>query len=92
VDFDEILYEGDGIEYYLDYILFNSVASTIPKWWTFKLLRLVLLLKRLVDLDEILYEDDDIEGDLDSILINPATSTIPKWWTFELLWWVQLLN
>jgi hypothetical protein len=34
VDLDEILYGGDGIEYYLDYILFNPVASTIPKWRT----------------------------------------------------------
>jgi hypothetical protein len=39
VDLDEILYRGDGIEYYLDYILFNPVASTIPKWRMFKLLR-----------------------------------------------------
>jgi hypothetical protein len=31
VDLDEILYGSDGIEYYLDYILFNPVASTIPK-------------------------------------------------------------
>jgi hypothetical protein len=61
VDFDEILYGGDGVEYYLDYILFNLVASTIPKWRTFKLLRWVLLLNQLVDLDEILYGDDDIE-------------------------------
>jgi hypothetical protein len=61
VDFDEILYGGDDIEYYLDYILFNLVASTIPKWRTFKLLRWVLLLNQLVDLDEILYGDDDIE-------------------------------
>jgi hypothetical protein len=59
---DEISYGGDGIEYYLDYILFNPIASTIPKWLTFKLLRWVLLLNRLVDLDEIVYEDDNIEG------------------------------
>jgi hypothetical protein len=26
VDLDEILYGGDGVEYYLDYILFNPVA------------------------------------------------------------------
>jgi hypothetical protein len=81
VDIDEILYGGDGVEYYQNYILFNPVASTIPKWCTFKLLRLVLLLKLFVDLDEILYEDN-IEDDLDSILFNPATSIIPKWWTF----------
>jgi hypothetical protein len=61
VDLDEILYGGDGIEYYLDYRLFNPVASTIPKWRTFKLLRCVQLLNRLVDLDEILYGGDDIE-------------------------------
>jgi hypothetical protein len=40
VDLDEILYGGDGIEYYLDYILFNPVASTITKWRTFKLLEM----------------------------------------------------
>jgi hypothetical protein len=44
VDLDEILYGGDGIEYYLDYILFNPVASTVPKWRTFKLLWWVQLL------------------------------------------------
>jgi hypothetical protein len=60
VDSDEILYGGDGIEYYLDYILFNSIASTIPKW-TFKFLRWVLLLNQLVDLNEILYGCDGIE-------------------------------
>jgi hypothetical protein len=61
LDFDEILYGGDGIEYYLDYILFNPVASTIPKWRTFKILRWVLLLNRLVDLDEILFGGDGTE-------------------------------
>jgi hypothetical protein len=91
VDLDEILYRGDDIEYYLDYILFNPVALTIPKWRTFKLLRWVLLLIRLVDFHEILY-GDDIEGDLDSLLLNPVASTISKWLTFKLLRWVQLLN
>jgi hypothetical protein len=37
VDLDEILYGGDGIEYYLDYILFNPVASTIPKFCYFSM-------------------------------------------------------
>jgi hypothetical protein len=41
MDLDEILYRDDGIEYYLDSILLKPVASTIPKWWTFKLLRWV---------------------------------------------------
>jgi hypothetical protein len=36
-------------------IVFNLVASTISKWKTFKLLRSVQLLNRLVDLVEILY-------------------------------------
>jgi hypothetical protein len=76
VDLDEILYGSDGIEYYLGYIMFNSV--TIPKWQTFKLLRCLLLLNRLVDLNYILYEVDGIEDDIVSILINPASSTIPK--------------
>jgi hypothetical protein len=64
VGLDEILYGGDGIEYYLDSILFNLVASTIPKLRTFKLLRWEQLFNRLVDLDKILYRGDDIEGDV----------------------------
>jgi hypothetical protein len=59
VDLDEILQGSDGIEYYLGYILFNPVASTSPKWRTFKLLWWTHLLNRLVDLDEILYGVDD---------------------------------
>jgi hypothetical protein len=55
VDLDEILYGGDDIEDDIDFILLNPVASTIPKWRTFKLLWWVQLLNRLVDLDEILY-------------------------------------
>jgi hypothetical protein len=62
----------DGIEYYLDYVLFNLVASAIPQWQTFKLLRWVLLLNRLADLDEIVYGGDEVEDDLDSILHNPV--------------------
>jgi hypothetical protein len=61
VDLNEILYGGDDIEDDLDSILFIAVASTIPKWRTFKLLRWEQLLNRLVDLDEILYGGDDIE-------------------------------
>jgi hypothetical protein len=38
VDLDEILYDGDDSEDGLDSILFNAVASTVPKWRTFKLL------------------------------------------------------
>jgi hypothetical protein len=44
VDLDEILYGGDNIEDDLDSILFNAIASTVPKWQTFKLLRWVQLL------------------------------------------------
>jgi hypothetical protein len=44
VDLDIILYEDDDIEDDLDSILISSVASTIPKWWTFKLLWWVQLL------------------------------------------------
>jgi hypothetical protein len=39
VDLDEILYGGDDTEEDLDSILFNPVASTISKWWTFKFLK-----------------------------------------------------
>jgi hypothetical protein len=61
VDLDEILYGGDEIEIDLESILFNAVASTVPKWRTFELLSRVQLLNRLVDLDEILHRDDSIE-------------------------------
>jgi hypothetical protein len=61
VDLDEILYGVDDIEDDLDSILLNPVASTISKWWTFKLLRWVLLLNRLVDLDEMLHGVDGID-------------------------------
>jgi hypothetical protein len=37
MDLDDILYGGDDIEEDLDSILFNAVASTIPKWRTFKI-------------------------------------------------------
>jgi hypothetical protein len=53
VALDEILYGDDDIEYNLDSMLFNPVASAISKWWTIKLLTRVHLLNRLVDLDEI---------------------------------------
>jgi hypothetical protein len=85
VDLDVILYEGDDIEYYLDYILFNPVSSTNPKCRTFKLLRFEVLLKWWVDLDEVLYGDNDIEGDQDSILHNHLASTIIKCSTLKLL-------
>jgi hypothetical protein len=71
VDLDEILCGGYGIEYCPDYILYNTVASTIQKWRTFKILTCVLILNRLVNLDEILYADDGIEGDLVSLLLDP---------------------
>jgi hypothetical protein len=52
---DGILYGGDDIEGDLEAIFINPVASIIPKWNTFKLVRCVELLKRLEDLEEILY-------------------------------------
>jgi hypothetical protein len=60
VDLDKMLYGGDDVEDDIDSILLNLVASTIPKWRTFKLLW-VQLLNQLVDLDEILYGGDGIE-------------------------------
>jgi hypothetical protein len=59
------LYGDDDTEGDLDSILLNPIASTIPKWWMFKLLWWVQLLNRLVDLDKILYGGDDTEGDID---------------------------
>jgi hypothetical protein len=69
VHLDEILYWDDGIEYYLDYVLFNNVASTIPKWRTFKLLTWAQNLNRLMNLDEILYGADGIEHYLECMLL-----------------------
>jgi hypothetical protein len=83
----EILYVIDGIEYYLDYVLYNPGDSTIPKWQTFKLLKLAQLLNRLADLGENLCGSDGFEYYLEYILFSPGASTIPKWWTFELLRW-----
>jgi hypothetical protein len=74
---DKILYGGLGIEYYFDHIPFNPVASTIPIWWTFKLLRWVQLLNRSLDLDKILFADDGIECYLYYILFKLVTSTVP---------------
>jgi hypothetical protein len=37
LDLDEIMYAGDVTEDDIDSTLLNSVASTIPKWRTFKL-------------------------------------------------------
>jgi hypothetical protein len=61
VDVDEFRYEGDDVEDDLDSIPLNAVALTIPKWRTFKLLRWVQLLNRLVYLDEIVYESNGTE-------------------------------
>jgi hypothetical protein len=82
----------NGTEYYLGYLLFNPVSSTIPKWRMFKYLRWVLLLNWLVDLNEILHGSDGIEYYFDNVLFNTVASTIPKWRTFKLLRCVQLLN
>jgi hypothetical protein len=89
VDLDEILYGGDGIEYYLDYILFNPVALAILKWRMFKLPRWVKLLNCLVDLVEILYGGGVVEDGIDSILLNLVASNIPKWWMFKILRWCK---
>jgi hypothetical protein len=92
MDLYEILYGDDDTEVDLESILLNLVASTIPKWRTFELLRWAQLLNRLVYLDEILYGGDGIEYNLDYMLFNPVASTAPKWRVFKLLRWVQLLN
>jgi hypothetical protein len=55
VDLDEVLCRAVDTDDILHSILFNAVASTIPKWQMFKLLSRVQLLIRFVDLDEILY-------------------------------------
>jgi hypothetical protein len=70
VDLDEILYGADGFEYYLDYILFNPVVSSNPKWRTCKFLMWAQLLNLLMDLDEILYGSDSCEYYIDYILFN----------------------
>jgi hypothetical protein len=61
VDLDEVLYGGNDSKDDFDSMYFNVVASTIPKWRTFELLRWVQLLNGFVDLDDILYRGDGIE-------------------------------
>jgi energy-converting hydrogenase Eha subunit F len=61
VDIREIWWAGSAIQADLAITVLNPVASTIPKWRTFKLLRWVHPLNRL---DEILYFDNGIKGDL----------------------------
>jgi hypothetical protein len=78
----------DDVEGDLDTILLNPVVSTIRKWRTFKQLRWLQLLNRLVDLDEIYNGGDDIEYNLDSVIFNVIFSIIPKWLTFKLLRWL----
>jgi hypothetical protein len=88
VDLDEILYRDD-IEDYLDYMLFNSVASTIAKWLTFTLVRRVQLLNWMVDLDEILYCGNGIRGDLDYsklLSICPSLITFDPFCKFHEIW------
>jgi hypothetical protein len=63
VDLDKLLHGDDDFEDDLDSMLLNPIASTISIWLTFKLLRRVYLLIRLVDFDEILY-CNDVKGDL----------------------------
>jgi hypothetical protein len=79
LDFDEILCGDCDTEDDLDSMLFNPVASTVSKWRTFKLLRRLHLLNRLVDLDEILYCGNGIKGDLD----HSKTAVCPPLITFE---------
>jgi hypothetical protein len=73
-----ILYGNDSVEYYIEYILFNPVASTIPEWRSVKFLRWSQILNRLVDLDEVLYGTEGIEYYLGYILFNLVALTIPK--------------
>jgi hypothetical protein len=53
-----------------DCMLFSLVSSTIAKCRTFKLLRCIHILNRLVDLDEIVYENN-------TMLFSLVASTIP---------------
>jgi hypothetical protein len=78
---DEILYGDDDIEDDLYSMLFNHIASTISKWWTYNLLRRVHLLNRLMDLDEILYCGNGINGDLN----HSKMAVCPPLITFERL-------
>jgi hypothetical protein len=53
--------EDDNFKSDSDSMVFRLVASTIPKWRKFKLLRWVQILKLLVDLGKIVHEDCNIE-------------------------------
>jgi hypothetical protein len=84
------LYGGEDIESDLDAIFFYLVASTIPSWRTFKLLRWVHLLNGLVDLNEILYCGNGIKGDLDHsriALYVPQLITLNSLVDFHEIWY-----
>jgi hypothetical protein len=78
VDLDEILYGDDDIEDNVNSMLFSHVASTISKWPTFKLLRNVHLLNRLVDLAGFFYCGNGIKDDLNhskmAVCLSPTNN------------------
>jgi hypothetical protein len=63
VDFHENWYTGHAIEGNLDTIIFDSIASTIPKWQTLKLLRWMQNFHQLMWDSTILYTDRSSEDE-----------------------------
>jgi hypothetical protein len=59
-------------------MLFYLVASTIPKWRTFKFLRCVQHLNGWLDLVEVMYEEVYIDNDSYTMLFCVGASTISK--------------
>jgi hypothetical protein len=69
VDVYEIQWGGHAIEGGLNAVLFNPVPSTIPKWWTFRLLRWMQNLHQSTWDHEILYTDRSSKDE--QLLIRP---------------------
>jgi hypothetical protein len=67
--FHEMRYGGHATEGDLDAILFNPVASTIPKWWMFKLLRWMQNVHQSMWDHGILYSDRPSEDE--QLLLRP---------------------
>jgi hypothetical protein len=85
MDLDYIVYENCNIDSDGDSMLFRLLASTIPKWRTFKVLSCVHIWNRCVDFADVVYEVDNIDSEIYSMLFPHVASTISKFLTFKLL-------
>jgi len=78
VEFNKILYRGHSTEGNFDAIIFNPVASTIPNWQTFRLLRLMQNLHQLTCDHKILVTNEQL-----SVKLHLEKKKIRTWRAVE---------